>query len=140
MIEQAIVGTEVGCAVLGNGADLFVGEVDQITLRHGIFRIHQEAEPETGLGERGRHRARGSARSAARRDPRDGEGRSTRHSAARGSPGWTCSCKTDGRIVLNEVNTLPGFTTYSRYPRMMAAAGLGLSELIDRCIALAMER
>ena len=34
----------------------------------------------------------------------------------------------DGRIVLNEVNTLPGFTTYSRYPRMMAAAGLGLSE------------
>ncbi len=30
----------------------------------------------------------------------------------------------DGRIVLNEVNTLPGFTSYSRYPRMMAAAGV----------------
>ena len=39
-----------------------------------------------------------------------------------------------------EVNTLPGFTSYSRYPRMMAAAGLGRSELIDRLIALAMER
>ena len=38
----------------------------------------------------------------------------------------------DGRIVLNEVNTLPGFTSYSRYPRMMAAAGIDLSELIDR--------
>jgi D-alanine--(R)-lactate ligase len=46
----------------------------------------------------------------------------------------------DGRIVLNEVNTLPGFTTYSRYPRMMAAAGLGRSELIDRLIALSMGR
>jgi D-alanine--(R)-lactate ligase len=46
----------------------------------------------------------------------------------------------DGRIVLNEVNTLPGFTTYSRYPRMMAAAGIRLSELIDRCVALATER
>ena len=46
----------------------------------------------------------------------------------------------DGRIVLNEVNTLPGFTAYSRYPRMMAAAGIGRSELIDRCISLAMER
>ena len=46
----------------------------------------------------------------------------------------------DGRIVLNEVNTLPGFTAYSRYPRMMAAAGMSLSEVIDRCISLAMAR
>jgi D-alanine--(R)-lactate ligase len=46
----------------------------------------------------------------------------------------------DGRIVLNEVNTLPGFTTYSRYPRMMAAAGISRSELIDRLIALASGR
>jgi D-alanine--(R)-lactate ligase len=38
------------------------------------------------------------------------------------------------------VNTLPGFTAYSRYPRMMAAAGIPLSEVIDRCIALAMAR
>jgi D-alanine--(R)-lactate ligase len=44
----------------------------------------------------------------------------------------------DGQIVLNEVNTLPGFTAYSRYPRMMAAAGIPLSEVIDRCISLAM--
>jgi D-alanine--(R)-lactate ligase len=41
--------------------------------------------------------------------------------------------------VLNEVNTLPGFTSYSRYPRMMAAAGLTLSDLIDRLITLALE-
>jgi D-alanine--(R)-lactate ligase len=46
----------------------------------------------------------------------------------------------DGRIVLNEVNTLPGFTAYSRYPRMMAVAGMSLSEVIDRCISLAMAR
>ena len=46
----------------------------------------------------------------------------------------------DGRVVLNEVNTLPGFTAYSRYPRMMAAAGRGLSEVIDRCISLSIAR
>jgi D-alanine---(R)-lactate ligase len=46
----------------------------------------------------------------------------------------------DGRIVLNEVNTLPGFTSYSRYPRMMAAAGMSLSEVVDRLISLAMAR
>jgi D-alanine--(R)-lactate ligase len=46
----------------------------------------------------------------------------------------------DGRIVLNEVNTLPGFTAYSRYPRMMAAAGMDLSEVIDRAISSATAR
>ena len=40
--------------------------------------------------------------------------------------------KEDGSVLLNEVNTLPGLTSYSRYPRMMAAAGLPLSEVIDR--------
>ena len=46
----------------------------------------------------------------------------------------------DGRLVLNEVNTLPGFTAYSRYPRMMAAAGLSLADVIDRAVALALAR
>jgi D-alanine--(R)-lactate ligase len=44
--------------------------------------------------------------------------------------------KEDGSVVLNEVNTLPGMTSYSRYPRMMAAAGLPLAEVIDRLVAL----
>ncbi len=44
----------------------------------------------------------------------------------------------DGTVVLNEVNTLPGLTSYSRYPRMMAAAGLPLGEVIDRLVALAL--
>jgi D-alanine--(R)-lactate ligase len=44
----------------------------------------------------------------------------------------------DGTVVLNEVNTLPGLTSYSRYPRMMAAAGLPLGEVIDRIVSLAL--
>ena len=44
----------------------------------------------------------------------------------------------DGTVVLNEVNTLPGMTSYSRYPRMMAAAGLSLGEVIDRIVSLAL--
>jgi D-alanine--(R)-lactate ligase len=42
----------------------------------------------------------------------------------------------DGTVILNEVNTLPGMTSYSRYPRMMAAAGLPLAEVIDRIVSL----
>jgi D-alanine-D-alanine ligase len=45
-----------------------------------------------------------------------------------------------GDIRLNEVNTIPGFTTISMYPKMWAASGLAYPELIDRLIALALDR
>ena len=44
----------------------------------------------------------------------------------------------DGDVVLNEVNTLPGLTSYSRYPRMMQAAGVSGAEVIDRLVASAL--
>jgi D-alanine--(R)-lactate ligase len=46
--------------------------------------------------------------------------------------------KDDETVVLNEDNTLPGLTSYSRYPRMMAAAGLPLADVIDRVVSLAL--
>lgn len=45
-----------------------------------------------------------------------------------------------GRLYLNEVNTMPGFTTISMYPKMWEASGLSYPELIDRLIQLALER
>ena len=48
LIEEAVVGSEVGCAILGGKMDLTAGEVDRIALSHGFFRIHQETEPERG--------------------------------------------------------------------------------------------
>jgi len=45
-----------------------------------------------------------------------------------------------GRIYLNEINTLPGFTAISMYPKLWAASGVPYPELIDRLIALALER
>jgi D-alanine---(R)-lactate ligase len=139
VIEQAVIGTEVGCAVLGNGSDLFAGEVDQIELLHGIFRIHQEAEPEKGsqnavvtvpadLPEAQREQVRETAKSI------------YVALGCRGLARVDMFLQADGRIVLNEVNTMPGFTSYSRYPRMMAAAGISGSELIDRCISLSLAR
>ncbi len=43
-------------------------------------------------------------------------------------------------IVLNEINTMPGFTSISMYPKLWAASGVSYPELIDRLIALALER
>ena len=45
----------------------------------------------------------------------------------------------DGRLVFNEVNTIPGFTEHSRFPGMMRAAGMNLTQVIDRAIELAVE-
>ncbi len=45
-----------------------------------------------------------------------------------------------GRIYLNEVNTIPGFTTVSMYPKLWEASGLSYADLLDRLIALALER
>jgi D-alanine--(R)-lactate ligase len=139
LVESAIAGSEVGCAVLGDGTELIAGEVDQIMLRYGIFRIHQEARPEEGSEnavitvpaarpEEERERIRATAKAI--------------YGAlgCRGLARVDMFLQDDGRLVLNEVNTLPGFTSYSRYPRMMAAAGLGLTEVIDRSIALALAR
>jgi len=44
------------------------------------------------------------------------------------------------RIFLNEVNTLPGFTSISMYPKLWEATGIGYKELITRLIELALER
>jgi D-alanine-D-alanine ligase len=46
----------------------------------------------------------------------------------------------DGRLVINEINTMPGFTPISMYPQMWAKSGLGYTELIDELIGLALDR
>jgi D-alanine--(R)-lactate ligase len=135
VIEEAVVGSEVGCAIHGNGPDLFAGEVDQIALSDGFFRIHQEREPERGsdnatvivpanISPDSRSRVRETAKAIYR---------------ALGCSGLArvdMFLTEDGQVVLNEVNTLPGMTSYSRYPRMMAAAGLPFADVIDRIVSL----
>ena len=46
----------------------------------------------------------------------------------------------DGRVVLNEVETMPGFTATSMFPLLWQASGLAYPELVERLVRLAMER
>ncbi|WP_026075393.1 D-alanine--D-alanine ligase family protein [Cellulomonas massiliensis] len=46
----------------------------------------------------------------------------------------------DDEVVVNEINTMPGFTPYSMYPRMWAASGLDYPALVDELLTLALER
>jgi D-alanine---(R)-lactate ligase len=137
LIEEAVVGSEVGCAILGNGLDLLAGEVDQIALSHGFFRIHLEDAPEHGsdnatvtvpadIPEAARSLVQRTAKAV------------YRALGCRGLARVDTFLTGDGRVILNEVNTLPGLTSYSRYPRMMAAAGLPFADVIDRVVSLAL--
>jgi D-alanine--(R)-lactate ligase len=109
LIEEAVAGSEVGCAILGNGQDLVAGEVDRIALSHGFFRIHQEDEPESG------------SENSTPIVPADipAESRSLAQETAKaiyralGCTGLArvdMFLKKDGKIVLNEVNTLAAKT------------------------------
>jgi D-alanine--(R)-lactate ligase len=138
LIEAAVAGSEVGCAVLGDDGDLLVGEVDQITLSHGIFRIHQEDAPETG-SENATITVPADIPPAARSRVQETATAVYRALGCRGLARVDLFLTPDGQVVLNEVNTLPGLTSYSRYPRMMAAAGLAMGEVIDRVVALALK-
>jgi len=139
LIEEAVVGSEIGCAILGEGVDLFAAEVDRVALTSGFFRIHQETSPETGsenssfivpadIPPESRDLVRRTAEAV------------YRALGCRGLARVDLFLRDDGTVVLNEVNTLPGLTSYSRYPRMMAAAGMSLGAVIDRLAELALTR
>jgi D-alanine-D-alanine ligase len=51
-----------------------------------------------------------------------------------------CFVSADGGIIVNEINTMPGFTTTSMYPRMWAAAGVSYAELVEQLLQHAMTR
>ena len=131
ILEEAISGFEVGCAVLGNDT-LTVGELDEIELADGFFDFTEKYTLKT----------------------------STIHVPARISPAKTAEMKEaaqqiykalgcqgfarvdmfldkDGRVVFNEVNTIPGFTAHSRYPSMMKAVGMSFEKVISNVIELA---
>lgn len=138
LIEEAVVGTEVGCAIFGNDLDLTAGEVDQIRLSHGFFKIHQENEPEKG-SENSTIIVPADISAEARLRVQETAKAIYRALGCRGLARVDMFLKEDGEVILNEVNTLPGMTSYSRFPKMMAAAGLTIAEVIDRLVSLALK-
>lgn len=137
LIEEAVAGSEIGCAVMGEMFGLIIGEVDRVDLSHGFFRIHQEDSPETG-SENSTFIVPADISDVSRRLVQETAMTIYRALGCKGLARVDMFLTDDGRVILNEVNTLPGLTSYSRYPRMMAAAGMSLSEVIDRLISMTM--
>ena len=113
------------------------GEVDRIAISHGFFRIHQETAPETG-SENSTFIVPADITDESRRLVHETAKAIYRALGCNGLARVDLFLTEEGQVVLNEINTLPGMTSYSRYPLMMAAAGLPLADVIDRLVSLAL--
>ena len=130
IVEEAIDGFEVGCAVLGLD-ELTVGRADEIELSGGFFdytekytlktsKIHMPARVDAATEQRIQETAKTIFR-------------------ALGCSGFArvdMFLTPSGEIVFNEVNTIPGFTSHSRYPNMMKGIGLSFSQMLDKLLGL----
>lgn len=131
VIEEAIEGFEVGCAILGNDS-LTVGEIDEIELSNGFFdytekytlktsRIHMPARIEHDTAVRIKETASSIYK-------------------ALGCSGFArvdMFLTPEKEIIFNEVNTIPGFTSHSRYPNMLKGIGMTFENVVDELIGLA---
>lgn len=133
IVEEEVNGFEVGCAVLGN-EELTVGRVDEIELSGGFFDYTEKYTLKSS-------KIHMPARVSAETEKRIQEAAMAIYRAlgcsgfARVDMFYTPS----GEIVFNEVNTIPGFTSHSRYPNMMKGIGLSFPEMLDRLIGLYLE-
>lgn len=131
ILEEAIDGFEVGCAVLGN-TELITGEVDEIELAGGFFDFTEKYTLKTS-----------SIHVPARISPaKAAEIKETAKQIYRildcsGFARVDLFLTPEGRVIFNEVNTIPGFTEHSRYPGMMKAAGIPFREVLTKIIELA---
>ena len=133
LLEEAVPGFEAGCAVIGN-SELVTGRADEIELSGGYFdfeekytlktsKIHMPARIDAATEQRLRETAC----------------RIYRALGCRGFARVDMFLTPDKRIVFNEVNTIPGFTSHSRFPKMMSGVGYDFPALVDALIALGLE-
>lgn len=130
IIEENVEGFEVGCAIMGID-ELTVGRVDEIELSQGFFDFTEKYTLKTS-------KIHMPARIDATTEKRIQETAKLiyRTLGCSGFARVDMFLRPDGEIVFNEVNTIPGFTSHSRYPNMMKGIGLPFTEMLDKLIGL----
>lgn len=133
VVEENIEGFEVGCAIMGNDI-LTIGEVDEIELADGFFDFTEKYNLKTSaihVPARISGKKRRQIQLTAQKIYRALDC----HSFARVDMFLSVS----GEIVFNEVNTIPGFTSHSRFPNMMKAIDIPFEQIIEKVIEQAVK-
>lgn len=134
IIEEQIIGREIECAVIGN-EHIEASPIGEIVPKSGIYTFESKYVDDDG---------------AALMIPADLPSDISKRARNIAIETYRClDCKgmarvdmfytQDGDLVLNEVNTIPGFTSISMYPKLWMEAGLTYPELIGKLIALSQE-
>lgn len=129
ILEETIDGFEIGCAILGTNR-LIVGEVDEIELSDGFFDYTEKYTLKT-------------SRIHARARIPEKKAEEIKETAKKLYRLMGCShfarvdmfLTPNGEIYFNEINTIPGFTSHSRFPNMLKAAGYSFEEIIGRLLS-----
>jgi D-alanine-D-alanine ligase len=134
LIEEGVPGTEVECGVLGNREPIasIVGEI----VAHGEWYDYAAKYDDGGMELI--VPARIPSESAERVQKIAVE--SFIATECEGMARIDFFVRPDGEVVLNEINTIPGFTATSVYAKLFEASGIPYAELLDRLIDLALER
>lgn len=134
--EEAVEGLELECAVLGNEQPVAsaVGEIEPVT--HAFYDYEAKYEDDST-----------NLYLPARITPEQSE--EIRQVAVQAYRAMGCTGlarvdfflrRRDGAAILNEINTLPGFTSISMYPKLFIHGGMTYAQLLDRLIGLALEK
>ena len=128
LLEETIPGFEVGCAILGTD-HLTVGAVDEIELSGGFFNYtekytlkHAKIHVPARISDHKTEEIQSVAKKI------------FRILGCNGFARVDLFLTPEGRIYFNEVNTIPGFTSHSRYPNMLKEIGLSFTEVIQRLL------
>lgn len=135
LVEEAILGREIECAVLGNDEPQ-ASIPGEVVLHKGFYSYEAKYLDDTAA--------------AIEIPAKVSEDTAKRIQELAVRTFQTLSCeglarvdlflREDGTILVNEINTLPGFTSISMYPKLWEASGLSYKDLITRLIELAIER
>ena len=135
LVEEFISGREIECSVLGNETPL-ASLPGEIMTHHDFYSYDAKYVDEKGA------RLVIPARLAPRvvRTVQDMAIQTFKALCCEGMARIDFFLRTDGAVLVNEINTIPGFTKISMYPKLWEASGIPYSRLIDRLIQLALAR
>ena len=135
LIEKFIKGREVECAILGN-EDPWASVVGEIIPHHEFYSYDAKYIDDNGAG----LEIPAKISKEIERDVQDIAIRTFETLGCEGMARVDCFLTESGEVLVNEINTIPGFTSISMYPKLWEASGIPPAKLIDTLIALAIAR
>jgi D-alanine-D-alanine ligase len=135
IIEEAIRGREIECSVLGNEKPV-ASLPGEIVVQRDFYSYDAKYLDDQGA----RFEIPARLPKKVVKEIQQTALRAYRALCCEGMARVDFFLRPDGKVLVNEINTIPGFTKISMYPKMWEATGLSYSRLIDRLIGLALER